>query len=114
MGEIQLYKKNTPITANVYDVLFPRTYTVSYAYTIKCLIVKSPRYTAISTYHGVNVQKLIKQHQFDCNERIVICPYVSHVVVKLAGNPAQLGELVMARNDSAGIIVLRAVPFKMV
>ena len=54
----------------------------------------------------------MEQHQFDGDECVIVGPNITHVVVELTGDTAQLCKLVMARDESARVSGIGTMPFK--
>ena len=64
------------------------------------------------TYHDVYILQFMEQHQFDGDESVIIGPHITHVVVELTGDTAQLCKLVMARDEAARVSGIGTMPFK--
>ena len=65
------------------------------------------------TYHGAHVLQFMEQHQFDGNESVIVGPNITHVVVELTGDTAQLCKLVMVRDEAARVSGIGPMPFKL-
>ena len=65
------------------------------------------------TYHGAHVLQFMEQHQFDGDESVIIGPNITHVVVELTGDTAQLCKLVMVRDEAAWVSGIGTMPFKL-
>ena len=65
-------------------------------------------------YHCFDIDHLVEKHEFDSEQRVVVCSHVSYIAVELRGNVTQLSELTLPGNEATRVTTILSVPLELV
>ncbi len=72
------------------------------------------RLHAACVYHCFDIDHLVEEHEFDGDQRVVVCSHVSYVAIELRGNVTQLSELTLPGNEATGLTTILSMPLELV